>query len=485
VYGRRASDGRLDAGRDALARGQWRAAQEHFAAALQDRESASALEGLSEALFWLDEVPQSLELRERAFQTWRDKGELGRAARAAAWLAREHAAVQGDGAAAQEWLRRAARVAEEAGPGAELAWVHLAQARFAPNSEEALAHASRAHDCARTFGDRDLEMYALSEQGRALVMRGRVDEGMKLLDEAAAAATSGAMQGVYASGETLGNMIVACDRALDLERAAQWCRVADELARRHHFVPLFACCQTVYGGLLAATGKWAAAESALTRAARTVEKGHPALQAEPRARLARLRVRQGSLDVAASLLAGIEDDPQAALAAAELHLARGDGARAASLLERRLRPLEQDTTLAAPLLEALVDAHLQAGDRARARHAAGRLDMLATENPRPLVEAAAVLAAVRVREEGEEVPAEVVARAVDVYATLGLLFEAARARLWGAQATMAERPHAARAEAEEARQVFEQLGAAPWAQAAAELLQPRGGATKAPRRKRR
>jgi hypothetical protein len=308
---------------------------------------------------------------------------------------------------------------------------------------------------------------------------------MKRLDAAAAAATSDAMQGLYAIGETLGNMIVACDRALDLERAAQWCRVVDEFARRHHFVTLFASCQTVYGGLLAATGKWAAAESALTRAARTVEKGHPALRAEPLARLAQLRVRQGALDDAAALLSGIEEHPLAALAAAELQLARGDGARAISLLDRRLRQVEQDATLAAPLLEALVDAHLQAGDRARARSAAGRLDALATENPRPLIDAAAVLAAVRVRDDGAEVPAEVVERAVDVYATLGLAFEAARARLCGAQAAVGSRAGDVKAQAEEARAVFEQLGAAPWARTAAELLQPRRGATKAPRRKRR
>lgn len=484
MYGRRASDSRLDAGRDALARGQWRAALDHFTAALQERESASALEGLSEALFWLDDVPRSLELRDRAFQTWRDKGELPRAARAAAWLAREHAAVHGEGGAAQEWLRRAARLAEDAGASAETAWVELAHARLATGGGPALEHARRALDCARSFGDRDLEWLADSEQGRALVMRGQVDEGMKRLDAAAAAATSGGMQGLYATGETLGNMIVACDRALDLERAAQWCRVVDEFARRHHFVTLFACCQTVYGGLLAATGKWAAAESALTRAARTVEKGHPALRAEPLARLAQLRARQGQLDEAAALLSGIEDHPQAALAAAELHLARGDAARAVSLLERRLRQVEDDTTLAAPLLEALMDAHLQAGDRAQARNAAGRLDALATENPRPLIDAAAVLAAVRVRDEDTDVPAEVVERAVDVYATLGLAFEAARARLIGARAALASRPQAARAEAEEARAVFEQLGAAPWARAAAELLQRRRGATKAPRRKR-
>ncbi|HET8646414.1 MAG TPA: LuxR family transcriptional regulator, partial [Vicinamibacteria bacterium] len=330
---RRPSMARLDAGRAALARRDWRAAQEAFADALEERESASALEGLSEARWWLDEVPQSLRLREQAFALWERKGERARAARAALWLAREHADAQADLAAAA-WLEHADRLAGDAGP--ERGWTDLMRARLAPSATAALAPAQRARACGSSVGDRDLERSAAAAAGRALVLTGCVDPGLQLLEEAAAAAMAGDVQDLHAAGDALAAMATACDAALDLERALKWCRLVDEFARRHHFVPLFTAGQEVYGGLLVATGRWAAAESALTRAARTVEARHPGLRLRPLARLAQLQVRQGRLEEAAALLAGCEAHAAACAAQAELHMARGRPAEAAALLERRL-----------------------------------------------------------------------------------------------------------------------------------------------------
>lgn len=470
---RRAADARLAAGKAALARGDWRAAREDFAQALEGRESASALEGLSEALWWLDEVEESLRLREEAFGLWERKEQWPRAARAAVWLARERASARGDWAAAASWLDKAEVLAAKGGGGAEAGWVELTRARLAPDGASAAALAERARDRGRMHGDRELELSAAAERGRALVITGHVEEGMALLDEAVSAVAAGEVTSVHAAGEIYRNMIVACDRSLDLARATQWCRVVDEYARRHHFVPLFAACQDVYGGLLVATGHWTAAESALARAARTLEKGHPALRAEPLARLAQLRVRQGRLDDAAGLLAGIEEHPAAAAAAAELCLARGDAARAAALLERRLETAAQDATLATPLLEALVDARLALGDMEGARAAAGRLDALATETSRPVIDAAALLAAARVRDEQDPLPELQVEQALELYSAAGLPFEAARARLHWARATAAVRPEGASDDARRAGEAFQQLGAELWAAAAAELSSDR------------
>jgi hypothetical protein len=473
VRGRRAADAKLEAGKAALARGDWRAAREDFTQALEGRESASALEGLSEALWWLDEVPESLRLREQAFRLWEQKEQWQRAARAAVWLAREHAAALGDSTAAAAWLERAEGLASRGGPGGAAGWLELTRARLAPDGATAAALAERAREEGRAHADRDLELSAQAEQGRALVIMGRVDDGMALLDEAVAAVSAGEARSVQAAGEVYRSMILACDRALDLARATQWCRVVDEFARQHHFVPLFAACQDVYGGLLVATGRWAAAESALARAARTLEKGHPALRAGPLARLAQLRVRQGRPQDAAQLLDGIEEHPAAAAAVAELCLARGDAERAVAVLERRLETAAQDATLAAPLLEALLEARLALGDREGARGAAGRLDTLATETDRPVIEAAAVLAAARVRDEGAPLPETQVEQALELYAAAGLPFEAARARLQWARATAALRPDGAAADARRALEVFQQLGAELWAAAASELLSGR------------
>ena len=45
----------VEAGHDALARGAWEEARESFQAALRDRETPGALEGLSWAAWWLND----------------------------------------------------------------------------------------------------------------------------------------------------------------------------------------------------------------------------------------------------------------------------------------------------------------------------------------------------------------------------------------------------------------------------------------------
>lgn len=49
------------AGMVALSCGDWGQARAHFEEALATEETAQALDGLSEALYWLDEIEPSLE----------------------------------------------------------------------------------------------------------------------------------------------------------------------------------------------------------------------------------------------------------------------------------------------------------------------------------------------------------------------------------------------------------------------------------------
>lgn len=78
------------AGMTALSCGDWVQARAHFEAALGTEETAQALDGLSEALYWLDEVGASLELRTRAYALYREHGDVRQAVRAALWLAWGH-----------------------------------------------------------------------------------------------------------------------------------------------------------------------------------------------------------------------------------------------------------------------------------------------------------------------------------------------------------------------------------------------------------
>ncbi|MGH9140938.1 MAG: hypothetical protein ACRD2I_07340 [Vicinamibacterales bacterium] len=53
-------------GAAALALGDWTGARRYFEASLDRGETPAALEGLSDALFWLEEIGPSIERRTRA-----------------------------------------------------------------------------------------------------------------------------------------------------------------------------------------------------------------------------------------------------------------------------------------------------------------------------------------------------------------------------------------------------------------------------------
>jgi ATP/maltotriose-dependent transcriptional regulator MalT len=468
-------------GLDALARGEWAAARAHFESAVAAGETAAALEGLSEALWWLDEVAASFPPRRRAYILYRQAGEPCRAVRVALWLARTYIGAYGHRAVAQGWLRRAERLVQEAGDCVERGWLEQLRSKLAPTPAGAAEHASAAVEIARRHGDTDLEIWALSEHGRALVLMGRVDEGMAMLDEAVATATAGEAASLMIVGDTCCNMIAACDRAADFERALQWCEVVDDFTRRHHCVPIFHYCRVVYSGVLIARGRWDEADAELQRAARAVERGHPAQTAHSLSRLALLRVRQGRLEEAAQLLAGHEGLAAAAEPLAMLHLARGEAALASALIERRLQATGGgDDLQSARLLELLVVAKLAGADVDGARRVAARLSAVADQARRPAIEAAALLAAARVEHtEGRTACTAAFDRACTLFDGLGMPFEAAVARLeWARAASGGDATEAAAEDARRAEAAFERLGARTYADQAAALRRRLGAGSR-------
>ena len=67
----------IDAGRAALARGDWEEAKRAFDAALATEESGEALEGLGLAAWWLDWPTSCSMSRERAYRAYRQRGNEG------------------------------------------------------------------------------------------------------------------------------------------------------------------------------------------------------------------------------------------------------------------------------------------------------------------------------------------------------------------------------------------------------------------------
>ena len=474
------AEDQLREGWRALEEARWQAAQAAFEAALADEETPDALDGLGQALWFLGAIEDGIAARERAFDGYARGGRCDRAARIGVWVSHQYL-LSGRISAARGWLARAERALENAGPCAGHGWVALERARHAQNLDECAAHARRAMTIARETGADDLEVFALSQLGRAEVGAGRLREGMQLLEEAMAAASAGRIRDIHTLGEAYCNLIMACTSAGEWELASEWCELVDRFAGEHGVMPLFGACRTVHADVLLAAGRWPEAELALESALATHARYVPEMGAPTVATMAELRIRQGRLPEAEQLLAGREEHPASLRALALLRIAAGEPRVAAALLERGLSATEGDAMNATQLLAPLVDARLACGDVAGAESAARRLEELGRSSDIRLVEARADLAAARVALAGDRPTeaAEPARRALTAFGRLGMPLDSGEARLELARALAAETPDLAREEARCAAASFRELGASRAMDAAAAVLRDLGAGTAA------
>jgi len=215
------------AGQEALVARDWARARRSFEVALEQEETAAALNGLGIALGWLDDVEASLRYRERAYARFRRSDPL-QAAVIAMQLCSQYASSLGNLAASRGWLGRFERLVEQFElPAVMEAWVLLCRASLASASNDphaAQGYGREALEIARRYPGApgpDAELCALCEIGAALVELGRVEEGTALLDEAMAASLAGEDESpetvVYTSCKT----VVACARAAEVRRATR------------------------------------------------------------------------------------------------------------------------------------------------------------------------------------------------------------------------------------------------------------------------
>jgi len=467
----------LREGRDALAAGRWAEARAAFERAVPEDVDGEARFGLATALWWSGEDRAGVAWCRQAYGRALHAGEVGRAVQCAVWLAITYKADFADHAVANGWLARADRLLAEAEPGPLLrAWVDVARAYRHPDLEVAEALTTRALALARGV-DVDLELVALAQLGLVRVSRGQVEPGFALLDEAMA----GAMAGEAATLDTVAyvacDLLTACERASDLRRAVQWCRVADEFTATYGCPFLHAECRIAHAGVLADRGRWVDAADELHRALRATEAACPALHARAAVRLARLRVVQGRPEEAAELLERLapppssdatDDAAERDLATAELDLARGAVATARRRLEARAAASSN-----AGVLALLAEVARRSGDTELAGRTAARLRAMAAAAPHDERLAAVAVGAgpASGSEDGD------VARLDDVVVRWDALdqpYLAARARAQLADALASADPGAAVALARHALGTFEALGARPDADRAAALLRALG-----------
>lgn len=465
----------LDQGRAALAAGDWATARSSFSGALEHDESAEALYGLARVTEWEGDYAAAVGLYERAFAALRAVGETKRAALIAGReLSFLYAAVYGNDAAAGGWMARARSLAEAAGECVERGWVDLAEALLTHDPNTMDDHVRRAMRVARQFGDADLEFCAMGYAGLCLILRGRIADGMRLIDESAAAAVSGEVTDYIAAGEIYCKMLLCCELTLDVRRAQQWVAVAESLGRHPGSRWVSAICRMHYGGILTAAGRWTEADTELSTSIQLYDSSYHALRSGAVVRLADLRVRQGRLDEAARLLTGFEFDSYAVRPLARLHLARGEVELAASIL-RRFLAAAGDHVLHAPVLALLVEVHVAAQRPDEAVALGHRLTAIAEQTALPHVRALADYAVgVACAATGDEAALRHFEAALAAFAAGGLPLEEARTRLAIARLLADTNAEVAVAEARAALTACERLNAGPDADAAANLLRTLG-----------
>ena len=209
----------------------------------------------------------------------------------------------------------------------------------------------------------DLESEALQALGRMRIDQGRPAEGLALLDEAMLFAVEGRLS-PYSTGKVYCSLISACEQLSDHQRAAEWTATTARWAERHPLAVFPGLCRVHYATALGLRGDWAEAEREATRAceeltdvnlpnaaaawaeigdirrrlgdlagAEAAFRAADQLCPQPRAGLALLRLAEGDLDAAGTIVT------EALEGAAWNRLARGQGAaRARADRDRRRRP---------------------------------------------------------------------------------------------------------------------------------------------------
>lgn len=465
-------DDLLRTGEEALRAGDWERARASYAAAGEDGLGAEVLDGLSRAAQFSGEHDEAIALTERAFAAYRRRGDARRAADVARRLAFLQGMVRGNMAVASGWMARAERLLEGHEESAAHGWVTLDRAPFTSDPRERQAIADEALAIARRVGDAELEFAAIALQGHVGVVLGRIDEGMRLLDEAMTAITGAEVVDPVSVGDIYCRLLGACEHACDVRRAEEWLAAADRLVAWTDFVgPV---CRCHYGGILIEVGRWEEAERELLGALAALEGGYRGARASPLVRLADLRVRQGRLEEAERLLEGIDWDPAARACRATIAVARGDHALGEEMVRACLEGRGAEPGCA-PLLDLLARSQLARGDPVAADRTVARLEEIGVrsgdDRARAAAERAAGLVAAAEGRGGAEAR---LARAAERFTALGLPLEAARTRLALAGVLAARGAPPAVAEARRALRELDGLGAAPDADAAAALLRRLG-----------
>jgi DNA-binding CsgD family transcriptional regulator len=428
-------DSRETAARRAIEAGDWQTARDLYEQLTRETNAPEAWAGLAEAAWLQQDSRLMIDARLAAYRLHRELGNDVAAARMAIALGNDFLDFRGDAAVANGWFKYARRLLKPLPLSPDHARLSVWEARLALIGRQDTAEGARLADealqHARESNCPDVEVLATAMSGLALVMNAQTDEGLALLDEAAAAALGGDISDPYAAGLTCCYLISACDRVRDYDRAAQWCARLREFFTRQRFAILVTTCRLQYGSVLISRGEWAEAEAELEAAIADLRDVRPVVLPAAYARLGELRRRQRRTDEAVALFEQAGSHPLALLGGAWIDIEQGNLARALERTRAYLRRFPEDALLErASANELLVRIATASGKPADAQQALDELKKAAAKYELPLLRAAvlsadAVLAAV----DGDETrAAELMEDAAALYENAGFVHEAATAR---------------------------------------------------------
>lgn len=402
----------------------------------------------------------------RAYQGFVEEGDPAAAARCGFFLSRQ-LAEQREMAQASGWQSRAKRLLEDSGRQcAENGLLMLPDAlRAIAGGDAATAYEifSRALLIGNRFGDPDLQALARLGSGRSLIMLGRVQEGISLLDDVMVSAISNEVSPLIV-GIVYCSVIDLCRATFDIRRAQEWTAALDAWTSSQPDLVLYrGQCLVHRAEILQIHGSW---PDALAEAQLALERlTHPRVEPDAggafyrKAEIHRVRAEFTEADEAYRRCAELGHNPQPGLAL--LRLAQGRLKAAESAMRREAGEATHFLSRAR-LLGPYVEILLTAGDLAGATAASDELTALAEKLNASVLQAMAGYSAGAVKLAAGDPSGALSAlrRATSIWAAVPAPHEVARTRaLIGAACRALGDEEGAALESQAASETFRQLGA--------------------------
>jgi DNA-binding CsgD family transcriptional regulator len=460
----------LDRGRESYARRAWGEAYESLTRAHRSSPlEADDLELLATAAYMLGRDDDYLGAMERAHHAHLEVREALPAVRCAFWIG-VNRMLRGEMSRATGWFARAQRLVDrEERHCVERGYLLIPVMLGAVGAGDwaaASTAAAEATEIAERFGDPDLLALAGHELGHALIRQGRVEEGLRLVDEAMVAATAGELSPI-ATGLVYCSVIAYCQDLYELRRAREWTEALTQWCEQQpDMVAHTGVCLVHRAEILGLQGAWGDALEEARRARERCAQGMVNQRAVGEAIYLEGEVRrlQGEFSAAEDAYREASRygrEPQPGLALLRLAQGRDDAAAAAI---RRVTGETSDRLQRVRLLPGYVEVMLAAGATEEAQSGCAELEEISSDL------GSAVLGAMSAGARGTVAPARgdagealvMLRRARQVWQELAVPYEEARVRvLVGLACRELGDEDTAALELDAARGVFARLGAAP------------------------